>query len=46
MLPKLGCGSQQTVRGEQGVEVPAENLKKLVKYASLLGVGARRDYTN
>ncbi len=46
MLPSPDCGSQQTECGEVGGELSDENLNKLVKYVSLLGVGARRDYNN
>jgi CxxC motif-containing protein (DUF1111 family) len=46
MLPNPDCGSQQTDCGEVGPELSDENLGKLVKYISLLGVGARRDYSN
>jgi CxxC motif-containing protein (DUF1111 family) len=46
MLPNPDCGSQQTDCGNSGSEVSDENISNLVKYLSLLGVGARRDYTN
>jgi CxxC motif-containing protein (DUF1111 family) len=46
MLPSPDCGSQQTDCGDTGAELDDENLNKLVKYLSLLGVGARRDYEN
>jgi CxxC motif-containing protein (DUF1111 family) len=46
MLPNPDCGSQQTDCGDIGAELSDENLNKLVKYISLLGVGARRDYSN
>jgi len=46
MLPNPDCGSQQTDCGSSGSEVSDENISNLVKYLSLLGVGARRDYNN
>lgn len=46
MLPSPDCGSQQTDCGETGVELGDIEVNKLVKYLSLLGVGARRDYDN
>jgi len=46
MLPNPDCGSQQTDCGNSGSEVSDENISNLVKYLSLLGVGARRDYNN
>lgn len=46
MLPNPDCGSAQTDCGDAGAELSDENLDKLVKYISLLGVGARRDYNN
>ena len=46
MLPNPDCGSQQTDCGNSGSEVSDENIDNLVKYLSLLGVGARRDYNN
>lgn len=44
MLPNPDCGSAQEDCGDAEVELSDENLDKLVKYLSLLGVGARRDY--
>jgi CxxC motif-containing protein (DUF1111 family) len=46
MLPSPDCGSAQTDCGDIGAELSDEDLDKLVKYVSLLGVGARRDYNN
>lgn len=46
MLSAPDCGSQQTDCNDAGVELPDNELDKLVKYLSLLGVGARRDYSN
>jgi CxxC motif-containing protein (DUF1111 family) len=46
MLPNPDCGSRQTDCGETGVELGDNEVNKLVKYLSLLGVGARRDYDN
>jgi CxxC motif-containing protein (DUF1111 family) len=46
MLPNPDCGSQQSDCGNTGVELSDQELDKLVKYLSLLGVGARRDYDN
>ena len=46
MLPNPDCGSEQTDCGNSGSEVSDENIDNLVKYLSLLGVGARRDYNN
>ncbi|WP_371194889.1 di-heme oxidoredictase family protein [Glaciecola sp. SC05] len=46
MLPEPDCGSAQNDCGESGAELSEQNLDKLVKYLSLLGVGARRDYAN
>lgn len=46
MLPNPDCGSQQTDCDETGVELGDNEVNKLVKYLSLLGVGARRDYDN
>jgi CxxC motif-containing protein (DUF1111 family) len=44
MLPNPDCGSAQQNCGSAELELSDENLDKLVKYLSLLGVGARRDY--
>jgi CxxC motif-containing protein (DUF1111 family) len=46
MLPNPDCGSQQVDCGDSGSELSDQELNKLVKYLSLLGVGARRDYDN
>jgi CxxC motif-containing protein (DUF1111 family) len=46
MMPSPDCGSQQSDCGDTGAELSDDNLNKLVKYVSLLGVGARRDYNN
>ena len=46
VLPDPDCGSAQTNCGPSGSELSEEHLSKLVKYISLLGVGARRDYAN
>jgi CxxC motif-containing protein (DUF1111 family) len=44
MLPKPDCGSRQTQCGATGQELADADFEKLVKYNSLLGVPARRDY--
>jgi CxxC motif-containing protein (DUF1111 family)/predicted lipoprotein with Yx(FWY)xxD motif len=46
MLPNPDCGSQQTNCGSSGSEIADQHIDELVKYVSLLGVGARRDYNN
>jgi CxxC motif-containing protein (DUF1111 family) len=46
MVPEPDCGSAQTECGDAGAEIADEQLDLLVKYLSLLGVGARRDYAN
>lgn len=46
MLPTPDCGSQQTQCGAAGPELSDIEFDKLVKYNSLLGVPARRDYAN
>lgn len=46
VLPDPDCGSLQTTCGDSGQELDDIQLNKLVKYVSLLGVGARRDYNN
>jgi CxxC motif-containing protein (DUF1111 family) len=46
ILPSPDCGSQQNECGDSGAELSDLELDKLVKYLSLLGVGARRDYDN
>ena len=44
MLPAPDCGAQQTDCGDVGSELEQQYFDELVKYNSLLGVGARRDY--
>jgi CxxC motif-containing protein (DUF1111 family) len=44
LLPDPDCGSQQASCGASGQELPDNQLDDLVRYISLLGVGARRDY--
>jgi CxxC motif-containing protein (DUF1111 family) len=44
MLPNPDCGSEQLDCGTAEVELSDQELDKLVKYLSLLGVGARRNY--
>jgi len=46
VLPTPDCGSAQTDCGASGSELADDQLDDLVKYISLLGVGARRDYNN
>lgn len=46
LLPNPDCGSQQVNCGLANQELADDQLDDLVKYISLLGVGARRDYTN
>jgi CxxC motif-containing protein (DUF1111 family)/predicted lipoprotein with Yx(FWY)xxD motif len=46
MIPNPDCGSQQASCGNSGSEIADEHVNNLVKYVSLLGVGARRDYAN
>lgn len=46
MLPNPDCGSQQTNCGNSGSEISDQHVDDLVKYVSLLGVGARRNYNN
>ncbi len=46
MLPNPDCGSQQSQCGAAGQELSDTDFDKLVKYNSLLGVPARRDYAN
>jgi CxxC motif-containing protein (DUF1111 family) len=46
MIPNPDCGSQQASCGNSGSEVADEHVNNLVKYVSLLGVGARRDYND
>lgn len=44
--PDPDCGPSQSNCGASGSELADKHLAKLVKYVSLLGVGARRDYNN
>lgn len=44
--PDPDCGPSQSNCGTSGSELADKHLAKLVKYVSLLGVGARRDYNN
>jgi CxxC motif-containing protein (DUF1111 family) len=46
LLPNPDCGSQQSQCGTSGQELSDTDFEKLVKYNSLLGVPARRDYAN
>lgn len=46
LLPNPDCGSQQSQCGASGQELSDTDFEKLVKYNSLLGVPARRDYAN
>jgi CxxC motif-containing protein (DUF1111 family)/predicted lipoprotein with Yx(FWY)xxD motif len=46
MISEPDCGNQQTNCGHSGAELADEHVNDLVKYLSLLGVGARRDYAN
>lgn len=46
LFPTPDCGSAQTTCGSSGAELTDSDLNDLVKYVSLLGVGARRDYAN
>ena len=46
MMPDPDCGSQQTNCGNSGAEISDVHVDELVKYVSLLGVGARRNYNN
>ena len=46
LFPSPDCGSAQTTCGSSGAELSDSDLSDLVKYVSLLGVGARRDYAN
>ena len=46
MIPNPDCGSQQASCGNSSSEIADEHVANLVKYVSLLGVGARRDYAN
>jgi CxxC motif-containing protein (DUF1111 family)/predicted lipoprotein with Yx(FWY)xxD motif len=42
MIPNPDCGSQQASCGNSGSEIADEHVNNLVKYVSLLGVGASR----
>jgi len=44
ILPSPDCGTEQQDCDDAGSELNDEQLNKLVKYISLLGVPARRDY--
>jgi CxxC motif-containing protein (DUF1111 family) len=46
VLPTPDCGTEQTSCDSTGPELVDAELKDLVKYISLLGVGARRDYAD
>ncbi|MGB1310864.1 MAG: di-heme oxidoredictase family protein [Leucothrix sp.] len=46
LLPNPDCGSEQVNCGNTGKELADSELDDLVKYISLLGVGARRDYAD
>jgi CxxC motif-containing protein (DUF1111 family)/predicted lipoprotein with Yx(FWY)xxD motif len=46
MIPNPDCGSEQTNCGNSVAELDDQHVDDLVKYVSLLGVGARRDYNN
>lgn len=46
MLPQPDCGSQQTQCGAAAQELADVDFDTLVRYNSLLGVPARRDYAN
>ncbi|WP_143870375.1 di-heme oxidoredictase family protein [Catenovulum sediminis] len=46
VLPNPDCGAEQLDCGPAGAELDDIELDKLVKYISLLGVPARRDYNN
>lgn len=46
MLPNPDCGSQQRQCGAAGQELADTDFDMLVKYNSLLGVPARRDYAD
>ena len=45
IFPAPDCGSQQSNCGAGGQELADNQLDDLTKYISLLGVGARRDYS-
>lgn len=44
MKPTPDCGTSQSDCGDTGVELDESHFENLVKYISLLGVGAKRDY--
>ncbi|MFT7217428.1 MAG: CxxC motif-containing protein (DUF1111 family)/predicted lipoprotein with Yx(FWY)xxD motif [Paraglaciecola sp.] len=44
LLPAPDCGAQQVGCGDTGSELDQQYVDELVKYNSLLGVGARRNY--
>jgi CxxC motif-containing protein (DUF1111 family) len=46
MIPNPDCGSQQASCGNSGSEIADEHVNNLVKYVSLLGVGASRDFND
>lgn len=46
VMPEPDCGRNQMTCGEGGAELEDTHLDDLVKYISLLGVGARRDYAD
>jgi CxxC motif-containing protein (DUF1111 family) len=46
MIPNPDCGSEQESCGNAVSEIDDQHINDLVKYVSLLGVGARRDYNN
>ncbi|MDG1694547.1 MAG: di-heme oxidoredictase family protein [Porticoccaceae bacterium] len=45
-LPNPDCGSEQSNCGNSGAELADNHIQDIVKYISLLGVGARRNYNN
>ncbi|MDA8789396.1 discoidin domain-containing protein [Pseudomonadales bacterium] len=45
LFPDPDCGANQTGCGPSGQELADDQLGDLAKYVSLLGVGARRDYS-
>jgi CxxC motif-containing protein (DUF1111 family) len=46
MIPNPDCGSQQASCGNSGLEIADEHVDNLVKYVSLLGVGASRYFND
>jgi CxxC motif-containing protein (DUF1111 family) len=46
MIPNPDCGSQQASCGNSGSEIADEHVNNLVKYVSLLGVGASRYFND